>query len=241
MRQGVLSDNAVKFRNPEFFPLDIGSQEDIGSIQLDKHIFRGIKVPKNVRLRNRVARYPVNDLKNFAQFGSRGREKEAEFYAIQNYRKELGSNNVMPHLETAFKERMDAGYKPAPMFVPPANRELSRTPATLSLKSYTRKQGQDLFSRNIPASRSILTARMRAALSNVAEPEDYNKIINFIVPGGIPTRLSDNEVYSKLLKEYRNEPEQIAILERAYHAAGKQNIRPMNEPEDEENYEPFEE
>jgi len=235
MRQGVLSDNAVKFRNPEFFPMDIGSQEDIGSLQLDKHIFKGIKVPKNVRTRNKVARFPINDLKNFAQFGSRGREKEAEFYAIMNYRKELGSNNVMPHLETAFRERMDAGYKPAPMFVPPDN-TLIKTPATLSLGRYFRKQGQDVFSQNVPGSRSILSARMRATLSNIADPEDYNKVLGVVVPGGIPTRVTDEEALSRLVKSYRNEPEQLSIIEKAYHASGKQNIRPMNEI-----YEPFEE
>jgi hypothetical protein len=92
-----------------------------------------------------------------------------------NYRKELGSNNVMPHLETAFKERMDAGYKPAPMFVPPEN-TLIKTPATLSLGRYLRKEGQDVFSKNVPGSRSILSARMRATLSNIAEPQDYNKL-----------------------------------------------------------------
>ena len=35
-----------------------------------------------------------------------------------NYRKELGSNNVMPHLETAFQARNNADYTPAPMFRP---------------------------------------------------------------------------------------------------------------------------
>jgi hypothetical protein len=234
-RTGVLSDNAVKFRYVEFFPLDIGNQEDIGSIQLDKHIFKGIKVPKNIRTRNKVSRFPINDLKNFAQFGSRGREKESEFYAIMNYRKELGSNNVMPHLETAFKERMDAGYKPAPMFVPPEN-TLIKTPATLSLGRYLRKEGQDVFSKNVPGSRSILSARMRATLSNIAEPQDYNKLLDVLVPGGIPTRVTDEEAFSKLVKSYRHQPEQLSIIEKAYHASGKQNIRPMNE-----SYEPFEE
>ena len=105
-RVGSLSDMAVKFRNPEFFPLDVGSQGDMHPVHLQKNLFKGIKQPKRTKRYTNVSRYPVNDLKNFATFGSAGREKEAEFYSIMNYRKELGSNNVMPHLETAYKNRI---------------------------------------------------------------------------------------------------------------------------------------
>jgi hypothetical protein len=109
-RVGVLSDLAVKQRNPEFFPLDVGGQELMHPIHLQKNIFKGIKPPKRIKRFTDVSRFPINDLKNFAQFGSAGRDKEAQFYAIMNYRKELGSNNVMPHLETAFQARNKADY-----------------------------------------------------------------------------------------------------------------------------------
>ena len=167
-RVGVLSDLAVKHRNPEFFPLDVGGQELMHPIHLQKNIFKGIKPPKRVKRFTNVSRFPINDLKNFATFGSAGREKEAQFYAIMNYRKELGSNNVMPHLETAFQARNNADYTPAPMFRPDEGAGGVQAPATLSLGRYNRKEGQDAFSKSVVGSRSFLSARMRATLANIA-------------------------------------------------------------------------
>ena len=117
-RVGVLSDLAVKQRNPEFFPLDIGGQELMHPMHLQKNIFKGVKAPKRTKRYTDVSRFPVNDLKNYATFGSAGREKEAEFFAIMNYRQELGSNNVMSNLETAFQARNKADYIPPKMFRP---------------------------------------------------------------------------------------------------------------------------
>jgi hypothetical protein len=87
-----------------------------------------------------------------------------------NYRKELGSNNVMPHLETAYQARIKADYTPAPMFRPEAGAGGVQAPATLSLGRYYRKEGQDMFSKAVVGSRSFLSARMRATLANIAEP-----------------------------------------------------------------------
>ena len=227
MRVGVLSDLAVKQRNPEFFPLDVGGQELMHPIHLQKNIFKGIKAPKRTKRYTDVSRFPVNDLKNFAQFGSAGREKEAEFYAIMNYRSELGSNNVMPHLETAFQARNKADYTPAPMFRPEAGAGGVQAPATLSLGRYARKEGQDAFSQAVVGSRSFLSARMRATLSNIAEPADYPTLMSYLVPGGLPTKISDEEAKSKLNEIYRDDPEQLGIIERAWHASGKQHIMPI--------------
>jgi len=227
MRQGVLSDLAVKFRYPEMTPLDIGSQELMHPIHLQKNIFKGIKVPKRTKKYTSVSRFPVNDLKNFAQFGSAGRSQEAEFLAIQNYRKELGSNNVMPHLETAFQARNKADYIPAPMLRPEEGAGGVQVSATLSLGRYNRKEGQDVFSQAVVGSRSFLSARMRATLANIAEPQDYPTLMSYLVPGGLPTKISDEDAKSKLNKVYRDDAEQLGIIERAYHAAGRQNILPI--------------
>ena len=241
-RVGVLSDLAVKQRNPEFFPLDVGGQELMHPLHLQKGIFKGIKAPKRTKRFTDVSRFPLNDLKNFAQFGSAGREKEAQFYAIMNYRKELGSNNVMPHLETAFQARNKADYTPAPMFRPDEGAGGVQAPATLSLGRYARKEGQDAFSQAVVGSRSVLSARSRAFLSNIAEPADYPTLMSYIVPGGLPTRISDEEVISKLTNVYRDDTEQLGIIERAWHASGKQRILPIPmEREREEINEPFEE
>jgi hypothetical protein len=240
-RVGVLSDLAVKHRNPEFFPLDVGGQELMHPIHLQKNIFKGIKVPKRVKRYTDVSRFPLNDLKNFSQFGSAGREKEAEFLAIMNYRKELGSNNVMPHLETAYQARIKADYTPAPMFRPEAGAGGVQAPATLSLGRYYRKEGQDMFSKAVVGSRSFLSARMRATLANIAEPADYPTLMSYIVPSGLPTKISDEEAKSKLQKIYRDDPEQLGIIERAWHASGKQSLLPIPMTAEEETTEEFNE
>jgi hypothetical protein len=240
-RVGVLSDLAVKHRNPEFFPLDVGGQELMHPIHLQKNIFKGIKVPKRTKRYTDVSRFPLNDLKNFSQFGSAGREKEAEFLAIMNYRKELGSNNVMPHLETAYQARIKADYTPAPMFRPEAGAGGVQAPATLSLGRYYRKEGQDMFSKAVVGSRSFLSARMRATLANIAEPADYPTLMSYIVPSGLPTKISDEEAKSKLQKIYRDDPEQLGIIERAWHASGKQSLLPIPMTAEEETTEEFNE
>jgi hypothetical protein len=65
-RTGCLSDLAVKFRYPEMTPLDIGSQELMHPIHLQKNIFKGIKPSKRAKRFTDVSRFPVNDLKNFS-------------------------------------------------------------------------------------------------------------------------------------------------------------------------------
>ena len=236
-RQGVLSDLAVKFTYPEMMPLDIGSQELMHPIHLQKNIFKGIKVPKRTKRFTDVSRFPINDLKNFSQFGSAGREKESQFLAIMNYRQELGSNNVMPHLETSFQARNKANYTPAPMFRPDTDAGGVQAAATLSLGRYMRKQGQDAFSQSVVGSRSFLSARMRATLSNIAEPADYPTIMSYLVPGGLPTKISDEEAKSKLNQIYRDDPEQLGIIERAWHASGKQHLEPIPMRNEEQSYE----
>jgi hypothetical protein len=240
-RVGVLSDLAVKQRNPEWFPLDVGGQDLMHPIHLQKNIFKGIKPPKRIKRFTDVSRFPVNDLKNFAQFGSAGRDKEAAFIAIMNYRKELGSNNYSSHLETAFQARNKADYTPAPMFRPEAGAGGVQAPATLSLGRYMRKQGQDAFSQAVVGSRSYLSARSRAFLSNISEPADYPTLMSYLVPGGLPTKISDEEVISKLTNVYRDDHVALSTIERAWHAAGKQYLEPIPMRNEEEIYEPFNE
>jgi len=220
-RVGILSDLAIKQRYPEYYPLDIGGQELLAPIHLQKNVFKGIKVPKRTKRFTDVSRFPINDLKNFATFGSAGREKEAEFYAIMNYRKELGSNNVMPHLETAFQARNKADYMPPKMLRPDEGAGGIQAPATLSLGRYARKEGQDAFSQAV--------ARMRATLINIGGQQ----LMKHLVPNGLPTKISDEEAKSKLNNIYRDDVEQLGIIERAYHASGKQHLLtiPMNNEE----------
>lgn len=198
MRFGVLSDLAVKQRYPEMTPLDIGSQELMHPIHLQKNVFKGIKPAKRTKRFTDISRFPINDLKNFATFGSAGREKEAEFFAIQNYRKELGSNNVMPHLETAFVARNKADFTPAPLLRPEAGAGGVQVAATLSLG---RLQTDD---------------RIKNTFNLIAEPDDHTFLHK--------ENESHDETISRLNKVYRDDPEALGTIERAWHETGKQHL-----------------
>lgn len=200
-RTGVLSDLAVKYRWPEFTPLDIGSQELMHPIHLQKNIFKGIKPPKRAKRFTDVSRFPINDLKNFSQFGSAGRSQEMEFYAIMNYRKELGSNNVMPHLQTAFQARNKADYIPSPMFRPEAGAGGVQAPATLSL------------------GRLENFNRMRNTLNLIADAEDHGFLHK--------ENEAHDETLSRLNQIYRDEPDSLSTIERAWHSTGKQSLQPI--------------
>jgi len=239
MRTGVLSDQSIKERNPEWFPLDIGSQEFLHPIHMDKHVFKGIKGRK--KFRTTVARFPINDLKNFASFGSPANKERAEFNAVMNYRKELGSSNFSPNLETAFDDRREMTYTP---ILPKEAAHGSggvQVGLTLSLGRYNRKQGQDVYSNVIPGSRSYITPRMRSTLSNLVPQEQILNLNEMFAPGGFNPRtgkLTDEYILNKLQDKYRDDPQQLNLIERAYISAGRQNLLPIQvENPNEENLE----
>lgn len=200
-RVGILSDLAVKHMYPEYYPLDVGAQELMHPLHLQKNIFKGIKPPKRAKRFTDISRFPVNDLKNFSQFGSAGREKEAQFYAIMNYRKELGSNNVMQNLQTAFQARNKADYIPPPMLRPETGAGGVQAPATLSLG---RLQTND---------------RIKNTFNLIAEPEDHSFLHR--------ENESHEETLSRLNKIYRDDPEQLGVIERAWHQTGKEHLQPI--------------
>jgi|TARA_R110000782_G_scaffold239548_1_gene325966 hypothetical protein len=209
-RTGCLSDIAVKFRYPEYTPLSIDAQELMHPIHLQKNVFKGIKVPKRIKRFTDVSRFPVNDLKNFATFGSAGRSQEAQFYSIMAYRKELGSNNVMSNLDTAFQSRNKADYIPPPMFRPETGAGGVQAPATLSLG---RLQTDD---------------RIKNTFNLIASEEDHAFLHR--------ENESHDETITRLNKVYRDDPEQLGIIERAWHQTGKQHLEsiPMRNEDIEE-------
>ena len=228
-RSGVLADQAIKFRYPEFFPLDVGGQDFLHGIILDKHIFKGIKPSRNAKNRN-VSRFPINDLANFATISAPQRKQKAQFDAIMNYRKSLGSTNFSENLETAFDRRLDANYTPTLPQPTEYGAGGVQVAPTLSLGRHTRKEGQDIYSQSVPGSRSYITPRMRATLANLADAEELLNINEMFAPGGFNPRtgqLTDEYILNKLNKNYRDNPEELNMIERAYHASGKQHTLPI--------------
>lgn len=228
-RSGVLADQAIKERYPEWFPIDIGGQEFLHGINLDKHIFKGIKPSRTNRSKN-VSRFPINDLANFASISAPQRKQKAQFDAIMNYRKSIGSTNFQENLETAFERRMEASYTPT--LPRPAEYGAGgvQVAPTLSLGRFNRKEGQDVYSSVVTGSRSYISARMRATLSNLASRDELLNLNETFAPGGFNPRggqLTDDYILNKLNKNYRDNPDELNMIERAYHASGKQHILPI--------------
>ena len=208
MRKGVLSDQAVKERYPEYFPLNLGGQEFLNGINLDKHIFTGIKISKGIRHKN-VSRFPINDLHNFAAFGAPSRKEKAEFDAVMNYRNVIGSSNVPPNLETAFGDRMTSAYTPT---LPKRINDDTVTGSTMPVKREQNESG-------------YISDRMKSTFSRLSE-DNPDALNDAIAPGGfnpVAGKLSDDFVLSKLNHIYRDSPEELIAIERAYHSSGKES------------------
>ncbi len=228
-RSGVLADQAIKERYPEWFPIDVGGQDFLHNITLDKHIYKGIKVSRSNKNKN-VSRFPINDLANFATFSAPSRKQKAQFDAIMNYRKSIGSTNFSDNLETAFERRLEANYTPT--LPRPAEHGAGgvQVSPTLSLGRYNRKEGQDIYSNVVTGSRSYISARMRATLSNLAPKEELLNMNEMFAPGGFNPRsgqITDDFILNKLNQTYRDNPEELNMIERAYHASGKQQMLPI--------------
>ena len=199
-RRGVLSDTAIKHRYPEFYPLDIGSQELMHPMHLQKNIFKGIKIPRQIKQNTNVARFPINDLKNFAVFGAPQRSEEAQFYSIMNYRQQLGSNNYS-NLETAYEQRINNNHIPTPLLRPSNDNNQNQISATLTLD---KKE----------------INRLKETLHLIADEDEHNQL------------MKDNETHgdslARLNKIYRNDPDALASIERAWAKTGVDNINSIN-------------
>lgn len=210
MRKGVLSDQSIKMHAPEYHPLDIGKQDLIDNVHLQKNIFHGIKVPQKVK-KSKVSRFPINDLKNFAQFAVPKNAIQASHESIQNYRNQLGSKNYSSHLQMNYQAKTAPHIPPLPR----KHTEQQQPPIATATASVS-------FDKLHPDEGSILSHRIKKTIERVVEPDEYLQMFNTIYPGGVPRlgKLSDTEILSKINKEYRTDKDQLQHVERAYHEAG---------------------
>jgi len=112
---GCLSDLSTKSTYPEFTPLDIGIQDKMSAVYLQKHPLKGIRIGSKIKKGNTVSRYPINDLKNFASLSDPANAQRLAYEAIMNYRNELGSNNVPSgNFEISYTNRVNSNYIPIP-------------------------------------------------------------------------------------------------------------------------------
>ena len=88
MRDGILSDNVIKTKNPQYFNLDIGTREGLQPTFLQRHIYNGIKQPRETKTRVRTAIRPIHDIKNMSYLTN-----SDENMATQHYKDELSDYN----------------------------------------------------------------------------------------------------------------------------------------------------
>ena len=68
----------------------------------------------------------------------------------------------------------------------------------------------------------FLSSQMRRTIKKISDGEDRVNLLNTILPVKPQTQLQDEEVLSKLNKIYRDDVEQLEVIERAYHEAGSE-------------------
>jgi hypothetical protein len=246
MRFGPLSDLAVKASHPEFFTLDIGTTADSQPANLAHHHLKGIKpkIKKGI-----TPRFAMNDLNNFSTFTVPQAKERAKFASVMNYRKQLGSSNFDGNydmnLETSYGKRIIAGSH-KPKYDLPTKEEVqlyemsTQTSSTLQMFGLSKNQGSKIFEKHAPEYIYAFTKRMKATIANIVEPEEIRTLVNSLFPSGFikNNRYRDYDILENLTRLYRNEPEQIGIVQRAYDAssgvAGKKLFPQMEAVQEEE-------
>lgn len=232
VRTGVLSDSYIKANNPQFFPLDLGS--NFQTITLPTHDFKGIKqslICKNIALK------PIIDLHNYAQISTPQNSQEAEQKAIIQYKEliksaisnDSGNKFMNENLETNFNRgqtttlRGQIIYSSAQQTNPTTTGVMETQTSvydtdspTINLKSYNRKRGADKVSHELgSSSRDMFSVRTRATLANMVDKNDYQTLVDKIYPSGYnpKMKLNDQQVLEELMKIY---PDEIELIQNTY-------------------------
>lgn len=225
MRTGVLSDLAIKQAHPESFPLDIGSSISAQDAHLPMHPLRGIKLPRNIKNKRTVARYPINDIKNNSTFLKPSIKHQEEFKAIMEYRQKFDSDNVPQNLEIAYDQRLKGNYQPILHKAPTKEQiEMATQTASASIRLYPHKksEGAFKFNRANPDYQGLLTDRSKATLYGMADEEHHPHLLNVLFPSGVREsnkKISDAEFKHTLSSYYFDSPSDIETINKAYNLA----------------------
>jgi hypothetical protein len=231
MRRGILSDESIKFNYAEFFPLDIGSGEAFSTTNLDHHIYTGIKSVKNKKLRQTHSRIPLYDIQNYSQLGAPARKQEATFNGVMNYRKNIGSPNFTPNLEIGYKMRQKAGTAPLiPHELTEQEKQaIANEPSaslTLKYRDIVYGTAQVYHSKattNTPLQYQF-SPKQRHFLGKITDSQDeYVNLLNSLQTG---KKQTNEEILEKLQKMYRNNTDDIKIIEKAWNETKMESLRP---------------
>ncbi len=239
-RVGVLSDIGVKHHCPEFFPPDMVVQKAMHPVHLQTNKLKGIKPPRETKTFTDFARYPLNDLANFATVAAPARQKEAIMDAVYNYRKRIGSTNVPKDSKDGYVLALKDTHIPFGAKRPEddstsiASSSIHSTyvPAELTLGKSNRREGMRQFDEEFKAARSSMEPQTRAMIANLAQGENMDNLLRIVFPSGFGARgaiggfQTHGEVLSKLNKEYHGDHDALSKILRAEAAAKSHGVIP---------------
>jgi len=239
-----MSDVSIKHHCPEFFPPDIMVQKAMHAVHIQSNMFKGIKPPLETKTYTDFARFPINDLSNFATVAAPSRHQEAFMDAVYNYREKLGSTNVPKDLEDGYvvalkdthipfgmKRREDDATSVASSSAL-SSADTMYVPAELTLGKSNRRQGMRQFDQEFKIAKSFMEPPSRAMIANLAEGKDMENVLKVVFPSGFGARgalegfQNHGQVLSKLNKEYQGDKESLAMIARADAAARSQGVIP---------------
>ena len=220
MRRGILSDTYIKAANPEYFPLDIGSQQQFTSVTLPTHNLDHVKTSKPVCIT--TSRRPLIDLHNYASLAKPLESSKYEAQAITQYKQLIHNvltHNQSPNLQTNFNKHNSLEVKGDEV-----NEQINEITSTqteifdtstpsINLHYLSRKASTSLIRKEVGGnSHQMFSVRSRHMLSNLVDKEDYQALIDKIHPDNFNPKfkqMTDNEVLDKLLTIYPDDTETI--------------------------------
>ena len=233
-REGVLSDRSIKFMNPEYFPLDLGTQIDMSNPMIMSHKMKGMKIPKKLKHHLTFPRFPLTDLKNYSAISVPQNATQAGYESVINYREKLGSSNVPVNPTNAYAQQKEQTYNPR--VAPPMPKQnvfssdrYSTPSGSLSLGRNRRDFSVYEFNRRYKVERNYLTAHTKSMIMNLGDDAVIQNLLENVFPPTLPGRqgiIPHHQALSHLTKHYRDSPDDIEIIRRAERAARGQTSIP---------------
>ena len=221
-RRGVLSDAYIKATNPQYFPLDLGSQDQFASITLPTHNLDDVLSSKSVCIT--VGRRPIMDLHNFASVANQYDSAKYEAQAITQYKQLI--HNVLSHnqISNLSDNEVNEVNEVNGENVNEVISEITNTQTmvydtqspSLNLHFLNRKAATQLFRKEVGGhSHQMLSVRSRHMLSNLVDKEDFQELLDKIHPDSFNPKfkqLTDHEVLDKLITIYPDDINKIQTV-----------------------------
>jgi hypothetical protein len=217
-RTGVLSDEAVKVNCPEFFPPDLASQSIMLPIAMQRHIYTGIKVPKETKT-YAFSRFPVSDMRNMAVLADPVRTEQIFRNSIAHYRAQIG---LKPHVkayepteigDSTYLSEAATDFADTDSMAP-----LHSPPGVLTLRRSAR-HALTAIEQEMPGIGGVLEPRTQLMLANLAPGGDYSNVMFALGMANPKGRISHGEALSRLQTHYRDSHEDLDRLVQANAAA----------------------